>query len=696
MNVSVGRVVALALVLAGGCHPPAPLPPAPVPRPPSFTASRIRSFSDSLTVTAIADSPAALFVGTPRGLVRWEGGRNTVLTSKDGLPADRVAAIAVDPQGGTLVATQKGLSRGFKGAWTNWAAAPVGSFLTGLVSDGKTVWAGGPEGLARLRNGKWEHYFADTGVTALAAGYGNTVWVGTSGSGVLRIARGGEKVERFGPSQGLETDVVRGMVALERNVIVIGEGPNGPRAAYYDGERFFSYELTSPTVLEWAARAGTRTLIGSGDHLYTIAAMTYVDPQAPAPDPDAKPSPVQLRPLRSYVVAARAIALKADLPSTALDDPPDAPKPPPAVTPPKLPRGTVAVVPAAPEGPPLVAEESSVHLPDGVTTVSGSERGLLVGTRFLGALRIENDVPRQFRIDDLAAAAVRLTVACIAGKDAADDCFLATGGTRAFRFDGQAFEPAPVDPEPGARVLAILRDPKGDVLAIHRGADNPQLRFSRVDDGRWTPIAMQAVSVPVGAPELNFAGFAPDGNLWVGLRYVDKDGDARDFGADEIAFDSGKVVAHKELPTDLVAMFWKAPQEAWFATRSGAARMLDGKLRVFTENDGMESELTRDIGPGPDGQIFVATRRGTGRFDGARWIFPRLGAFYAPASALAHDAHGNVFIGTDKGLWCVGECAPDVIDHGRGLVEDNVADLAVDARNRVWVLTEKGINIVEP
>ncbi|HEY1585646.1 MAG TPA: hypothetical protein VGH63_08155, partial [Polyangia bacterium] len=578
----------------------------------------------------------------------------------------------------------------------------VGSFLTGIVSDGKTVWAGGPEGLGRLRAGKWEHFFADTGVTALSAGFGNVIWVGTSGAGILRILRGGEKIEHFGPSQGCEIDVVRGMVAVDRTVIAIGEGPSGPRAAYFDGERFYSYELTSPTVLEWAARAGARTLVGAGDHIYTLGVVAAPEPKAPATSEPANDSPVQLRAIRSYVVAARSIALKPDLSSTALDEPPNAPKPPKAITPPPMPKGSkiVAVIPNAPEGPPLAADESQIRLPDGVTAVAGSERGLLVGTRFLGALRIENDVPRQFRSDDLAAAAVRLTVACIAGKNVADDCFLATGGTRAFRFDGQAFEPAPVDPEPGARVLAILRDPKGDVLAIHRGADNPQLRFSRVDDGRWTPIAMEAVQVPVGAPELNFAGFAPDGHLWVGLRYVDKDGDARDFGADEIAFDSGKVVAHKELPTDLVAMYWKGPQEAWFATRSGAARVLDGKLRVFTENDGMESELTRDIGPGPPGpmgdQIFVATKRGTGRFDGTRWIFPRLGAFYAPASALAHDSHGNVFIGTEKGLWCVGECAPDVIDRGRGLVDDNVADLAVDARNRVWVLTEKGINIVEP
>jgi ligand-binding sensor domain-containing protein len=110
----------------------------------------------------------------------------------------------------------------------------------------------------------------------------------------------------------------------------------------------------------------------------------------------------------------------------------------------------------------------------------------------------------------------------------------------------------------------------------------------------------------------------------------------------------------------------------------------------------MESELTRDIGPGPDGQTFVATKHGTGRYDGTRWTFARLGAFYPAANALAHDAHGNVFIGTDKGLFCVGRCAPDAIDQSRGLNDDNVSDLAVDARNRVWVLTEKGINIVEP
>ena len=537
------------MLAVGGCHKHVTPPPAePAPKPPSFTASRIRSFSDSFTVTAIGDSPAAVLVGTPRGLLRWEGTRSTLLTSKEGLPADRVAAIAVDPQGGVLVATAKGLSRGFRNAWSNWSGAPVGEYLTGLVSDGKTVWAAGPEGLGRLRAGKWEHFFADTGITALAPGYGNTVWVGTDGSGVLRVARGGEKVERFGASQGCETDVVRGMVAVDKTLLVIGEGPAGPRAAYFDGERFYSYELASPTVLEWAERAGARTLVGAGDNIYTLGLVPPVDPKAPpgAEQPPPNDSPVQLRPIRSYVVNARTIALKPDLPSTALDDPPNAPKPPKAVTPPQMPKGSkivAAVGPLAPEGPLIAADESPIRLPEGVTAVGGSERGLLVGTRFLGALRIENDVPRRFRVNDLVAGAVRLTVACNAANKAARRLLprhrrharlpLRRAGVRgrarrsraglararrAARSQGRRARHPPRRRQPAAPPLARRRRP---------------LDADRHRAGRRSPSARPSSTSPSSRPTAICGS---------GLRYLDADGDARDFGADEIALDSGKVV----------------------------------------------------------------------------------------------------------------------------------------------------------
>jgi hypothetical protein len=315
--------------------------------------------------------------------------------------------------------------------------------------------------------------------------------------------------------------------------------------------------------------------------------------------------------------------------------------------------------------------------------------------------RVENGVVRRFRSFDLTASAQRITVACNGGSE--DECYLATGGARAWRFDGQAFEVAPIDPEAGSRILAVVPDPRGGVLAIHRGGNDSHLRISSADRGHWTPIAMQSIEVPVGVPDLNFAVFSPDRHLWLGLRYTDKEHDAVDFGAAELQIESGEVLYHRQsknsvivLPNDMVAMFWKSQHEAWFATRSGAACLQDGLVRVYTENDGLESELISDIAPGPNGEIWVATRHGTGRFDGRRWTFPKMGPFYLRANALGRDNHAHNFLGTEKGLYCVGDCSPEAIDSRRGLLDDAILDLTVDVRGRVWVLTAKGISIVDP
>ncbi|HZS40607.1 MAG TPA: hypothetical protein VFF06_27430 [Polyangia bacterium] len=694
--------MAVLSALVAACGPkahPVALPPPP-PKP-SFAASRVRSFTDTFAVTAVADSGSNLWLGTPRGLLRWElgAGHYTLMTHADGLPADRVAAVAVDAQGGVWVATAKGLSRGLRGSWSNYPPAPVGEFLTGMVpgADGKSAWAAGPEGLAHLHDRRWDRYLPDTGVTALALGAGGVVWVGTSGKGILRLPASGAELEQYGPPQGCEIDVVRGLTVTARGLLAVGEGPSGPRAALFDGDRFYSYAIDSPSVLEWAARSGSHTYLGAGEATFEIVPVT--DPLKQQSPPSG---PVKLTALVvPFGAAPRTIALKPDLESAALDDPAGAaPRP--------MPRAPADKNAPQPRGPRLDTAEAGFHLPEGVTAIGASERGLLVGTRFLGALRVENGVPRAFRTLDLATGAERLTVACVK-TSANDECYVGTGAARAWRFDGQSFDIAPIDPDPGSRVLAVLNGPRGEVLAIHRGAADPQLRISTVENGNWSPIGMQSVQVPEGVPYLNFAEFSPDGHLWVGLRYVDRDKDQIDHGAAEIALDSGDVVYHRQtaagkekvtegvaLPNDVVAMYWRAPHEAWFATRSGAARLLDGKVRVFTENDGMESELITDIGPGPGAEVWVATRRGTGVFDGKSWTFPKMGPFYLKATSLGHDARGHVFLGTDKGLFCVGDCDPEAIDSRRGLLDDSVLDLTVDTRGRVWVLTAKGISVVEP
>jgi hypothetical protein len=688
----------LALTLMAGCHhaPRATTPPAPAEAGPglTFSGKKVRSYTDTFAITSIADSPTTLWAGTPRGLLKWDvaSRKLTVLGAREGLPTERVAQVALDPQRTVWAATEKAIVHSTRQGWQSFPIPPVGDFITGLQAapDGKSVWVGGPEGLAHLRNGKWERFLADVSITAMATQPNGVLWIGTSGRGILRIPRAADKVEAYGPAQGCETDVVRALAVTDKNVLAFGEGPAGPRAAFIDNDRCFSYSVEAPQVIEWAAQAGPHTYLGAGSSIWEL---TTVEPQPDKPPPEPS-GPVRLKPSAPAPVRKpRPVPLKPDLPATALDEP--APTGPPTAL-----RVPLFDTVAAPFG-----------APDGVTVVGSSERGLLVGTRFLGAVRVENGVPRLFRVGDLSAGAERLTVACKGGPKA-DDCWLATGAAKAWHFSDEGFEIAPVDPEPGSRVLATLRDAKGAVMAIHRApteAKNAsQLRISAVENGNWTPVSIQEVAVPNGPPLLNFALFAPDGHLWVGLRYIDKENDPIDYGAAEVDVDSGKVVYHRQgpldskttlgvaLPSDTVAMYFRSAKESWFATRSGAARLLDGKVRVFTAADGLESELITDIDGGPQDEVWVASARGTGRWDGKVWRFPRLGPYYLKATSLAHDDRGHTFIGTEKGLFCVGDCDPDAIDQKRGLLDDAVLDLTVDQRGRVWVLTAKGVSIVEP
>jgi hypothetical protein len=658
-------------------------PTTAAPPRPSFAASHVRAYTDTFAVTSVADTAANIWVGTTHGLLRWDlmgGAHATVIGTNDGLPAERVAAVASDSQGAVWVATAKGISRGYKGAWSNLPPAPVGPFVTGLVPTlaGKGAWAGGPEGLARLRDRRWERYLADVSVTALAMDASGTLWIGTGGKGILRIPPSQDRLEQFSSAQGCEVDVVRGLAATDKGVLAVGDGASEPRAAFYDGARFYSYKITGAPTLEWAARAGNQTYVGVGDTAYLVSTTGGGEGN------------LHFAATMSEVVKdGKLLQLAPNLLGSSLEEP-GAP--------------TISKKPPQKNGPPpppaLIASEY-VKLPDGVTAVAGSERGLLVGTRFLGVLRVENGVPRRFRMFDLTTGAERLTVACGAGGTE-DECYLATGGPRSWRFDGQSFEVADVDPEEGARVLALVKSAKGEVLALHRGSSDAHLRISVLDKGKGTPVSMEAVEVPVGVPDLNFAAFAPDGRLWLGLRYFDKDLDPVDYGAAELEMQSGKVIYHRAdskglaLPNDTVAMYFRSAKESWFATRSGVVRVTDGIVKIFTENDNLASELIQDIGPGPGNEIWVATHHGIGQWDGTRWTFPKLGPFYLKSTSLGHDEKGHIFLGTEKGLYCVGDCSPEPIDSKRGLLDDSVLDLTVDARGRVWVLTEKGISIVEP
>lgn len=230
--------------------------------------------------------------------------------------------------------------------------------------------------------------------------------------------------------------------------------------------------------------------------------------------------------------------------------------------------------------------------------------------------------------------------------------------------------------------------------------------------GKWVPVGVTSLEVPSGVPDLSFAAFSPRGQLWVGLRYVDKDQDARAFGAAEVFVDDSRVIYHRQrpqgvtrnvsqgvnVPIDVTAIAWKSPAEAWLASRSGAVRLTENKtVKTFTENDGLESELVHDVVEGLGGNMWIATSRGIGQWDGQRWSFPKQVPFNAKASALVRDPDNRIWIGSDKGVYdVVSEKEYHLISSRSGLLDDKVLNMGVDVRGRIWVLTEKGISVIEP
>ena len=709
---------------------------------------RVRSFSDSRPVKSLAAAAGLVWVGTPRGLVRWsttsEPPTPAVLTTIDGLPADRIEGISLDMKGGVWVTTSKGVGHFASGSWTKYPKAPVGDLVAGIVvtPDGDNVWVGGSDGLARLKDGQWERYAAGTTVTSIIHDGGTGVWVGTSGKGIMRVVK--QDMLQFGMAEGNDIDNVRAMVAdANGSLLAVGEGPGGQRIAFFDGHRFWSYRVDNSNVIEWVQRVGADLFLGAGQSVWTMKRVA---------------TPAEIRgPIKFAFSGSPSLGAPKAQPLAELLVKEAAPPPPPVAAPPPPPpppdpkgkgkkdkggkktsawfapqvdkyaaalepsgsmetRGPRPVRPwlvagpggAAGSAPLFDTDLVDVRLPDGITSVSADADSLYIGTRFLGVMRIQKGKQTPLRLFDLTAGAERLSVACVNNND----CYVATGGTQAWRFDGQTFDVTNVDPEKGSHVLSVVRDPVGAVIALHRGATSRVVRISRVGTkGDWAPVGLTPLEVPTGVPDLSFANFSPKGQLWVGLRYVDKEQDARAYGAAEVYVDDGRVVYHRQRPTgsqpgvsqgvnvpsDVTAIAWKGSSEAWLASGAGAVRVVDNKtVKVFTENDGLESELVHDVIEGLNGQIWIATSRGIGVWDGNRWAFPKEPPYNVKASALTRDPDGRIWIGTDRGvIQVLTEKRTYQIGTRSGLLDDKILNMGVDVRGRVWALTEKGISVIE-
>jgi hypothetical protein len=610
-------------------------------------------FTEPSPVRLVSAAGRFVFVGTDSDLERWDGdGGVLTMSVEHGLSGSHVVALAPDVERRWMwILTEGGLghydARGEMYAELPSPPAAIGIDFAVLAKDGGVslaaaddggVWLASGHGLVSVTaQGVWTAAPIRDSIRALARDRAGWLWIAAKG-GLLARKPTGETV-RIGAVQGLAVAEPRIVIELaEDRMLVIGADAEGhDRIAVGKQLAWVTYRALPEMRWDAAARRGAGAVVMGGERVYRIG---------PA-------SAGQVRPL-----ARDGMRLVPVIGNAAIE---------------------------------WVMDPIDVVVPPGAVTLSTAEDRLLIGTRDLGIARYrEGDthphdwLRRRQMFDD----ATTLSVACARALD----CWIATGARQAWRWNGDTFTAG----GPDQVVLAVVRDPSGPIYALHRAGVENEIHLSRIDGTAWTLVSKVSLVTPGSAPEVSFARFAGAGVLWVGLRY--RDGiERRSYGVAVVEPATGKTAYHRTEavagPVDKkAAKMFAIPvgvvdgdvrgSTAWFATNEGVARLAGGEVKLWTEADGLRSELARAVTIAPDGNVIIATGAGAGVWNGTAWDFPA--ALRFEINDVVATRNGQVWMATERGIAAWDGKKVRRVDVLRGLAENEVIDVAADQFDRVW------------
>jgi hypothetical protein len=633
------------LATLAACPPPEPVKPLP---PVSGGKVRVRVFTEPAPVKTVGAAGRFLFVATEDALQRWDDkGSVLTMTADHGLSGDHVVAMTTDVDRKWMwILTDGGLGHYDAGVEVYTEAAPPPSGLgidyAAIAKEGVASLAAAAEGGVWLGTSTGLFFVSDGGgwvaapikdpILALVRDRAGWLWIATKAGLIARKPNG--DLIKIGVAQGCEVTQPRLLVqAPGDRVMVIGSDDQGrERLAIGKQATWRSYRTLPDHRWDAATLRGNAIVVMGGGHIYRITAASAA-----------------VRPLAREGV--RLVPLSGPTTSEWVIDP------------------------------------SPLVVPPGATVLGAMDDQLLIGTRDLGTARYrERDAQPSswLRRKQMFEDATHLSVACARTKD----CWLATGARQAWHWNGERFTAG----GPDVVVLAVARDPDGPIYALHRAVQEKELHLSRIDGATWTLVSKVSLATPGDAPEVSFARFASAGTLWVGLRYRDGE-ERREWGIAIVDIAGGKVAYHRtEAMPDKKQKMLPIPvgvvdadvrgDTAWFATNEGIARLSGGQVKVWTEADGLRSELARAVTIAPEGGVIVATGAGAGVWDGKAWGFPP--ALRFEINDVVATRNGHVWMATERGIAAWDGKKVRRVDTRRGLAENSVLDVAVDQFDRVW------------
>ncbi len=651
--------IGLLAVFAGCPSPDVPIAPLP---PVSAGKVRIRVFTEPSAVRAITAVGKYVFVATDEDLQRWDGTNVLALSADHGLPGSHVAAFAADPERKRLwLLTEGGLGNySVTSEVYTEAAAPPASLAIDyavIAKEGASlapaavggVWIGTQHGLFfASEKGGWVAAPFKEPIRALARDRAGWLWIAAKTGLVARKPNG--DLIKIGAAQGCVVVAPRIVLALggDRVAVIGGDDDGHERIAIGQQATWTSYRALPDVAWDAATAHGDGIVLIGGDRSYRIG-----------------PATAAVRPLERDGV--RLVAIANSTPEDWVIDPLD----------------------LAP--------------PVGATALASVGDQLLIGTRDVGTARYldgESHPHDWLRRLQLFQDATTLTVACARRQD----CWVATGARQAWHWIGDHF----VAGGPDQVVLAVVRDPTGPIYALHRGAEDKEIRLSRIGGWTWTAVPKIALTTPGDAPEVSFARFAGPDQLWVGLRYRDGQ-EKRAYGIAIVEPSTGKVTYHhteaitaRDDPANKPAKMLPIPvgvvdadvrgDIAWFATNEGIARLANGQVKLWSEANGLRSELARAVTIAPDGTVYVATGAGAEKWDGKQWDAPA--ALRFEINDVTATRNGQVWMATERGIAAWDGKKVRRVDTRRGLVENEELDVVSDQYDRVWARGPGSLTVI--
>lgn len=656
-----GIVLCAALIALGGC----PADAGKEVNAPKQSV-RVRSFTEATPVRLLLAAAPYAFSASGDGLDRWdlETGASLELNSEHGLPGDRVQALTLDAGRGWMwVATDAGITRYTVQSGT-FSEIPPAPQVLGLedfsgvtlspASDGG-VWIGDETGLFYTnQSGQWTNTPITDQVTSLWRSRDGWLWIGTD-KGLISREPSGETYA-YGVPDGCDLADVRFIErAPDGGPLVVGSNAEGKQRIILFIDGVCATYRASPNIKWLAADA-------HDDELYVLTTRGLYAlglPSAGARKLDRN--------------GMRLLAVPGE-----------------ESTPPKS---------------PFPIRAMDVTLPPGAQVVAAAGNEVLIGTRDLGTARVKAHKKTRraewFRRAELVEGATSMSAAC----SKKDDCYLATGSRSAWRFDGTGFVPTG---DSASRVLAFVRHPTQErIYVLHAGPDDSHISVSKVVANVWTSVPGLTIDTPGGRPSLTFAKFSPGGTLWVGLGYTDDSGDQRAYGVAVVDLNLGVVVYHHAshdkseraegvlpIPINVVDASFMDEGEVWLATSQGAARVRGAEVKLFHEGNGLRSELLRGVACSAGGMTFVASGQGVGTFDGESWVYPRELGWSVNDMEIAAD--GRLWMATDRGVAMFDGARVRRVDLRRGLLQNEIDDVALDHFGRVWARGSEGITLITP